>query len=98
MSQTKLGSINGVNKFQDANGNINESKSNTLADLQATTVAALAATTNLTAVPGSFADLAAVQTYLAGANMVPNIETRLDNLEAKVNAVIAALKTAGLMA
>lgn len=65
---------------------------------QAANVAALGASTNITTVPGSFADLAAVQSYLAGANMVPNIETRLDNLEAKINAEIAALKAAGLQA
>ena len=62
------------------------------------TIAALGTTTNITAVPGSFADAAAVQTYLAGANVIPNIETRLDNLESKVDAVIAALKTAGVIA
>lgn len=65
---------------------------------KAATVAALAASTNITAVPASFADLAAVQTYLAGANVVPNIETRLDNLEAKVNAILTSIKAAGLMA
>jgi hypothetical protein len=65
---------------------------------QAAHVANLGATTNITAVPGEFADLAAVQTYLAGANVVPNIETRLDNLEARLNAALTALKNAGLMA
>ncbi len=64
----------------------------------ATNVAAIGTTTNITAVPGSFADAAAVQTYLAGANMVPRIESRLDVIEAKVDAVIAALIAAGLMA
>lgn len=57
----------------------------------------IAASTNITAVPGSFADLAAVQTYLAGANMVPNIESRLDALEAKVNTILARLRTAGIL-
>jgi hypothetical protein len=61
-------------------------------------IAALGTTTNITSVPGSFADLAAVQAYLAGANMVPNIETRLDNLEAKLDAILAALKASGLIA
>lgn len=64
----------------------------------ATNVPAIGASTNITAVPGSFADLAAVQTYLSGANMVPNIESRMDTLEAKQNAVIAALIAAGHMA
>lgn len=59
--------------------------------------AAIGATTDITAVPGSFADLAAVRTYLNGANMVANIETRLDNLEAKSNAILAKLKTAGVI-
>jgi hypothetical protein len=57
----------------------------------------IAASTNITAVPGSFADVAAVQTYLAGANMVPNIESRLDALEAKVNTILARLRTAGIL-
>lgn len=60
-------------------------------------VANLAASTNITSVPGSFADLAAVQTYLAGANAVPNIEARLDAIEAKVNALLAALRTANIL-
>lgn len=57
----------------------------------------IAASTNITAVPGSFTDLAAVQTYLAGANMVPNIENRLDALESKVNTILARLRTAGIL-
>ncbi len=65
---------------------------------KATVITATGATTAITTVPGSFAALADVQAYLAGANMVPNIQTRLANLEAKVDAVIAALKVAGLMA
>jgi hypothetical protein len=64
----------------------------------AATVAALGATTNITTVPGTFADVAAVQAYLAGANMVPNIEARLDSVEAKVNAILTSLKNAGVMA
>lgn len=63
-----------------------------------TAVADLAASTNITAVPGSFADVAAVQAYLAGANVIPNIETRLDNLEAKVNAALGSLRVAGIIA
>ena len=63
---------------------------------RAATVAALGTTTNLTAVPGSFADLAAVRTYLV--THVAEVEARLDAVEAKVDAVIAALKAANLMA
>jgi hypothetical protein len=65
---------------------------------QQANIAAIGATSNITSVPGSFADLAAVQTYLAGAGMVPRIESRLDAIEAKVDAVIAALVAAGVLA
>lgn len=41
--------------------------------------------TNLTTVPGSFATLADVQTYLS--TVIPEIETRLDSIEAKVNEI-----------
>ncbi len=57
---------------------------------------AIGVTTNITTVPSSFADLPAVQTYLAGANMVPNIEARLDALEAQGDALVlgvAAVQT-----
>lgn len=64
----------------------------------ATAVADIAASTNITTVPASFADLAAVQAYLAGANAVPNIEARLDALESKVNTILARLRTLGLLA
>lgn len=60
-------------------------------------VANLAATTNITAVPATFADEAAIRTYLAGTNVIPNIEVRLDNLESKVNAILAALRTSGVI-
>lgn len=55
---------------------------------QATTVAALGTTSNLVGVDG------------AGSNAAPlaGTETRLDNIEAKVDAVIAALKASGQMA
>lgn len=62
---------------------------------QGAAVADIAATTAITTVPETFADLAAVQTYLAGANVIPNIETRLDNLEAKINAILAQLRASG---
>jgi hypothetical protein len=55
-------------------------------------VANLSASTNVTAVPGSFADEAAVKTYLDLA--VPIIETRLDNIETKLNALLTALRAA----
>jgi hypothetical protein len=75
--------------------------SNEVADLlsaaPAAAVADIAATTNITSVPGSFADLAAVQSYLAGAAMVPNIESRLDALEGKVNIILARLRTLNLL-
>ncbi len=65
---------------------------------QGVAVPALGASANITAVPGSFADVAAVQAYLAGANVVPNIESRLDALEAKVNALILSLHNSGQLA
>ena len=54
----------------------------------AAAVAALGTTTNLVGVDG------------VGSNAAPLVETeaRLDAIEAKVDALIAALKTAGLMA
>lgn len=60
-------------------------------------VANIGTTNNITAVPGSFADLASVQSYLAGANMVPNIQTRLSNLETKINSILVALRAAGIL-
>lgn len=61
----------------------------------AATVAALAVSTNITAVPASFADATAAHDYLALA--IPIIETRLDNLETKVNAILTSIKAAGQM-
>lgn len=61
----------------------------------AVTIAAIPASTNITAVPASFADLTAVRTYLNDAGMVVNIENRLDAIEAKLNTLIANLKTSG---
>lgn len=56
-------------------------------DKQADSVAAIGATANLVGVDGT------------GSNAAPLVETegRLDALEAKVDALIAALKAAGLM-
>lgn len=50
----------------------------------------LGATTDLTSVPASFADLAAVKTYLD--TLIPEVEGRLDALEAKVDEVIQKLQ------
>jgi hypothetical protein len=58
--------------------------------LVAAVPADIVASTDITAVPGAFADLAAVQTYLDTA--VPIVEDRLDALESKVNAILAALR------
>lgn len=54
----------------------------------ATVIAALGATVNLVGVDGT------------GSNAAPLVETeaRLDAIEAKIDATLAALKTAGLMA
>lgn len=64
--------------------------------IQSPVVAALGTTTNLTAVPGSFADLAAVQTFFATHRA--EVEARLDAIEAKVDAILTALKSGGIMA
>jgi hypothetical protein len=74
--------------YVDAAGNVTK-------QTPAAAIAALGSTSNITAVPGSFADEAAVQTYLV--TLRADVEARLDALEAKVDAVIAALKTAKLM-
>lgn len=65
--------------------------------LAALPVAAIAdlAGVNLTAVPGAFADEAAVKAYLD--LIVPAIETRLDDIEAKVNEIITKFEGAGLI-
>lgn len=60
-------------------------------------VANIGATTNITTVPASFAALSDVQSYLAGANVIPNIEQRMDNLETKINSILAALRAAGIL-
>jgi len=62
----------------------------------AAVVAAHGSTANLTAVPGTFADEAAVQTYLL--MLRGEIETRLDAIEAKQDAILTSLKNAGIMA
>ena len=59
-------------------------------------IASLGATTNLTAVPGTFADEAAVQTYLVALRA--DVEARLDAIEVRVDAVLAALRTATVLA
>jgi hypothetical protein len=69
---------------------------NSIAERIGATVTAFGTTTAITTVPGTFADEAAIQTYLATA--IPIIETRLDNIETKINAILTSLKTAGLMA
>lgn len=57
----------------------------------------LAATTNIAAVPATFADEAAVRTYLAGATVIPNIESRLDAIESRINLIITNLRAAGVI-
>lgn len=60
-------------------------------------VADIPASTNLTAVPASFDDLAAVRTYLAAVGVLALVESRLDALEAKVNDLLAKLRTAAII-
>lgn len=59
----------------------------------ATTIVALGVTTNLTAVPGTFVDLPAVQTYLV--TLQADTEARLDDIEGKLDTLIADLKASG---
>lgn len=61
----------------------------------AAVIAALGTTSNLTAIAGSYADLAAARTSVN--TLATETEARLDAIEAKVDALIAALKTANLM-
>lgn len=61
----------------------------------AATVAALGTTTNLTAIAGVFADLAAART--AVNTLATETEARLDAIEAKVDSILTSLKNAGLM-
>lgn len=62
---------------------------------QATLIAAIGATTPLTAIGATFADLAAART--AVNQMRTDAEARLEAIEAKVDALLAALKVANLI-
>jgi len=62
---------------------------------KATNITALGTTTNLTAIAATYADLAAARTSVD--TLKTDVEARLDVIEAKVDALIAALKTAGVM-
>lgn len=48
---------------------------------------------NLPAVPGTFADVAAVKTYMD--TLVPAIENRLDAIESKINSLITGFRASG---
>lgn len=70
----------------------------------AATVAAIPASTNIPAsaavlsTSNTYTDAAVITSINAAVNGVTAVaETRLDTLESKVNAVIAALKAAGMM-
>lgn len=68
---------------------------------QAAAVAALGSTSDLSAVAGTYATPAeptGAEVDATAQALADEVETRLDNVEAKVDAVIAALKAAGLMA
>ena len=68
-------------------------KSSTLQPAEAVVV--IPASTNLPTVAGTFADLAAARTAVEAQRA--GAEPRLDALEAKVNEIIAKLKTAGII-
>lgn len=82
--------------FDDLNTAVEEIQATQVEE--AATIAPLAAQTNITTVPGSFADLTAVASYLSGANVIPNIENRLDLILTKVNEIIINLKASGAIA
>lgn len=82
--------------FDDLNTAVEEIQATQVEE--AATIAPLATQTNITTVPASFAALSDVQAYLAGANVIPNIENRLDLILAKVNEIIANLKASGAIA
>lgn len=63
---------------------------------QAAVIAALGTITPLTAIAGTYADLAAARTSVN--SLRGEVETRLANIEAKVDALLASLKAASIMA
>lgn len=52
--------------------------------------------TNLPAVPGAFADTAAVKTYMD--SLVPASETRFDLIDSKINDLLTKLRASGAIA
>lgn len=77
----------------ELSGKINSLEESTLEP--SATIAVLGTTTNLPAVAGTYADLAAARTSVAAQNVA--VEARLDAVEAKLDEVITKLKTAGLI-
>ncbi len=61
----------------------------------AAAITALGTTANLTAIAATYADLAAARTSVN--TLRTDTEARLDAIESKLDALIAALKTAGMM-
>jgi hypothetical protein len=61
----------------------------------ASAVLTIPASTNLPAVPASFADLAAARAAVEAQRAA--VEARLDTLESKVNEVISKLTTSGII-
>lgn len=76
------------NKLEDILTEINDKITPT--DEQLEDVAVIGTTTNLTAVPASFASEVEVQTYLV--TLRANVEARLDAVESKIDAILNALK------
>lgn len=84
----KISFYNLPNTLKDILEEINEKIEPTDEQLEDVTV--IGTTANLTAVPASFADLPAVQTYLV--TLRANVESRLDVVENKIDAILNALK------
>jgi hypothetical protein len=61
----------------------------------ASAIVVIPASTNLPAVPASFADLSAARTAVEAQRVA--VEARLDTIEAKVNEIVSKLKAAGIV-
>jgi len=92
-TQEKIEDYNFYNELKKLKSILTDLNAGTLVPSE--DVLALGTTTPITAVPASFADEAAVRTYLISA--IPIVETRLDNIEAKLDELITKLKEAGII-
>lgn len=92
-TEQKIETLNWFNQINNLKSILTDLNASTLTPSE--DVSELGTTTAITAVPASFADEAAVRTYLISA--IPIIETRLDNIETKLDELITKLKEAGII-